>query len=422
MEVLGRELAISWPVTPEPVAWQYSHGNLRLNLTPSRSEIIARFPRSEPFWKEQSRLARLLWHLSADGLSWPVRGPRDLAALARKAVTVLPGMAQLLKFASKSALEWIASFGLDDDPDFMRFIDAQLLISVQTVSRYANAINAAIALDLPVSGAWRIEGGMGSVARLLAASIEANGGAVLTGKKVVRLDSIRRDALGVETADGDAIAADIVLANIMPETLALLSGASLPPASNPEPPRWSAFMLYLAVDSAVFDKAGADHLQITTFDGELGEGRSIFVSASPKEQHSRAPLGQRAVTISTHTLPDQWFDALQRSREEYLELKGNYTRRVLDLLTEQVPETASAVRSVSAATPVTWERFTGRYRGLVGGYPQTSLFEVRGPSTQFDNLFLVGDSVFPGQSLPGVVTGARRVVELVLNRYGKNGG
>ncbi|NTU97852.1 MAG: amine oxidase, partial [Chlorobiaceae bacterium] len=54
-----------------------------------------------------------------------------------------------------------------------------------------------------------------------------------------------------------------------------------------------------------------------------------------------------------------------------------------------------------------------------GGYPQTSLFGVRGPSTRFDNLFLAGDSVFPGQSLPGVVTGARRTVELLLQRNEK---
>ena len=70
---------------------------------------------------------------------------------------------------------------------------------------------------------------------------------------------------------------------------------------------------------------------------------------------------------------------------------------------------------------VAWERYTGRDQGCVGGYPQTSLFKVRGPLTRFDNMFLVGDSIFPGQSLPGVVTGARRTVELLLQRNAKVG-
>lgn len=100
-------------------------------------------------------------------------------------------------------------------------------------------------------------------------------------------------------------------------------------------------------------------------------------------------------------------------------MKERYTRQALDLLYEEMPEAEGAVRSVKAATPVSWERWTGRRLGYVGGYAQTSLFDVYGPSTRYDNLFLVGDSIFPGQSLPGVVTGARRTVELVLRQARK---
>jgi phytoene dehydrogenase-like protein len=46
---------------------------------------------------------------------------------------------------------------------------------------------------------------------------------------------------------------------------------------------------------------------------------------------------------------------------------------------------------------------------MVGGLPQTSLFEARGPRTGVGNLWLVGDSVFPGQSTAGVTLGAFRV-------------
>jgi C-3',4' desaturase CrtD len=419
MEALGRELDISWPVRPEPVAWQYRHGDLRLDLGRSRKEILDRFPRSISFWKEQAMLAELLWKLSYGGLSWPVAGPRDLARLARKAISGIPGTARLLKFATMTALEWMAAHGLDTDAEFVRFIDAQLLVSVQTTSRYANAVNAAIALDLPASGAFSVNGGIGRISELLADSIERDGGAVLYGKKVIRIDSIRREVLGVETGDGDALAADLVIADLTPDSLALLEGRIPEPASEELPPRWGAFTLYLGIDSAVFGQAGLNHVQITAAEGELGEGGSIFVSASLADDPTRAPEGLRAVTVSTHTRPEPWFEALARGRETYLELKERYTRQVLDLLTGQLPEAAGAIRSVTAATPVTWERWTGRNRGYVGGYAQTSLFDVRSPSTAYDNLFLAGDSIFPGQSLPGVVTGTRRTIELALRRYGK---
>lgn len=419
LEQLGHELGIEWPVTPEPVAWQYRRRGRKLDLCRTREGIIARFPRSASFWEEQSRMAEMLWRLSENGLHWPLTSLPDLAGLLLKGAGGLPGTVSLAKYATGTAHDWLASHGLDTMSDFIRFIDAQLMISVQATSREANVLNAAIALDLPVSGTWRVRGGVGRIAELLAASVEKDGGAVVYNKKVIRLDTIRREALGVETADGDALAADIIIANLTPDSLEQLEGRAPESAKVGIRSGWSAFMLYLGMDSSAFGRAGIDHLQIISPEGRFGECQSLFVSASPAGDTSRAPSGQRAVTISTHSRPEQWFEALRSGRSSYLRMKERYTRQALDLLYEEMPEAEGAVRSVKAATPVSWERWTGRRLGYVGGYAQTSLFDVYGPSTRYDNLFLVGDSIFPGQSLPGVVTGARRTVELVLRQARK---
>ena len=188
-----------------------------------------------------------------------------------------------------------------------------------------------------------------------------------------------------------------------------------------ESPPWSAFVLYLGMDRDLFSALPTHHIQIIGASGELAEGNSIFVSFSPGDELTRAPEGLCAVTISTHTRSGQWFEAKEKSHSAYIELKSAYIEHVLDVFSEQFPKARRSVRSITASTPVTWERYTGRLQGMVGGYPQTSLFKVRGPATSFDNLFLVGDSIFPGQSLPGVVTGARRAVELLLQRNVKTG-
>ncbi|NTU54176.1 MAG: FAD-dependent oxidoreductase [Chlorobiaceae bacterium] len=416
---LGCELGLVWPVRPEPLAWQYRHKSLHLDLLPGRENIIARFPRSKRFWEEQSKLARLLWQLSADGLPWPPSGVEDILGISSRVFRLFPRSAQLLPFLRRSAHDWLASHQLDTDPDFMRFIDAQLLISVQSTAPSANALYAAIALDLPVSGTWQVEGGIGTVARLLAGSIERDGGRVLYNRKVIALDTAGTRVQAVKTDDGEEFVADLVIANMTPEALDLLQGRAPLDERKTLFSRWSAFMLYLGIDAAVFDHAGANHLQLMASEGDPGEGRSLFVSASPADDLTRAPEGERAVTVSTHSRSGPWFEALQQGRGAYEVMKEKYTDSVLRLLCEQLSEAEGAIRSMMAATPCSWERWTGRHLGVVGGYPQTSLFNVRGPSTGYENLFLVGDSIFPGQSLPGVVTGARRCVELLLSQAGK---
>ncbi|MEP7294515.1 MAG: hypothetical protein ABI835_22185, partial [Chloroflexota bacterium] len=67
-------------------------------------------------------------------------------------------------------------------------------------------------------------------------------------------------------------------------------------------------------------------------------------------------------------------------------------------------------------TPVTYQFYTGRSLGMVGGFPQTSLFRARSPLTGITNVRLVGDSVFPGQSTAGVTLGAIRVATDLLSR------
>jgi len=66
------------------------------------------------------------------------------------------------------------------------------------------------------------------------------------------------------------------------------------------------------------------------------------------------------------------------------------------------------------ATPVTFQRFTRRAWGWVGGFPQTSLFRTWGPRLAKD-VWMVGDSIFPGQSIPSVMLGGLRTARAILS-------
>jgi phytoene dehydrogenase-like protein len=78
-----------------------------------------------------------------------------------------------------------------------------------------------------------------------------------------------------------------------------------------------------------------------------------------------------------------------------------------------VPALHAGARLVLPGTPVTFRRYTRRPLGWVGGYPQTDLWRARGPRLG-RGLWLVGDSVFPGQSTAAVALGGMRVVAALL--------
>ncbi|MEP7293841.1 MAG: hypothetical protein ABI835_18785, partial [Chloroflexota bacterium] len=167
--------------------------------------------------------------------------------------------------------------------------------------------------------------------------------------------------------------------------------------------------LNLGLRADVLPDGFPDHHQIIAeMQGALGETRSIFISISPEWDQSRAPAGQRALTVTTHTAVQQWWDL--RDEAAYEARKAEYTEAILGNIERVIPGFRAGITLTMPGTPVTYQFYTGRHLGMVGGFPQTSLFKARSPLTGIANARLVGDSIFPGQSTAGVTLGALRVV------------
>ena len=224
-------------------------------------------------------------------------------------------------------------------------------------------------------------------------------------------------------ATAEEYPADIVVANVTPWSLRRLLGEDADHEQailgaqggrRPATPMWGAFMLYLGVDDVALPDEGPEHYQVVVDDRQpLGEGNSVFMSLSPRWDSSRAPAGQRAVTLSTHTDPSAWWQTAN-DRAAYDDRRAEYTERLLRAAERAVPGLRAHVRLALPGTPVTFQYYTQRPLGMVGGFPQTSLFRARGPLTDVENVLLVGDSIFPGQSTAGVTIGAMRVADRIL--------
>jgi C-3',4' desaturase CrtD len=413
-EIVGRMLDIRWPVTRVEPAWtvvlpdrtvaRFGDGERWL------AERVAKIPALERFWGLQEYTADAVWKFAARIPEWP---PRDLAGLVRLALKIRPDMVPISPMALASLGQVLDLLGIKDKAA-RTFIDAQLLISAQVTAEHANGLYGMISMDLPRSGANHVHGGIGGLSKTLADSLVKNGGQILYRQEVSAIEVMNGAATRVHTNRKLTFEADTILANLTPWALNRLLGEASPGSLQKEaasrPSTWGAFTLYLGVPA---DKlpADSDHFQIVKdYAKPLGEGNSVFVSMSDKDDPTRAPAGYRAITLSTHTHIEPWWALREKDPNAYAARVADYRDRLLEGAEKAIPGLSTAATLVMPGTPHAFEYYTGRLGGMVGGFPQTSLFNARGPRTGIANLWLVGDSVFPGQSTAGVTAGALRVV------------
>lgn len=409
---LAEMLGIEWPVKPVDPAWiTYldDHAIVQWAERPRWWEEIHRhFPESASFWKKQEGLATQSWNISAKDFPWP---PHSIA----DGLAILRALEPATLLAAPYALRSIASLLPANASRTLRvFLDAQLLISAQSLAQATNALYGSAALDLPRRGVNHVLGGIGNLAQTLAQWGIERGLTLLYRQKVERLEVKDGRGVRVITNKKQVFEADAFVANLTPWGLASVLGEGAPSALRREvqtrPATWGAFTLYLGLDATQLPPLPADHFQVIGDPSQpLGEGNSVFISLSHPDDPSRAPQGMRAATLSTHTAISAW--QIEESASE--ERQAEYTERLIRAAEVAIPGIRRAIRLALPGTPHTFEFYTHRPLGMVGGFPQTSLLRARGPWTGLANVWLVGDSIFPGQSTAGVTLGALRVAHAV---------
>ncbi len=414
---LGQLLGIEWPIQPVDPAWvTLIEGQPIIQWADRqrwREEMEQKFPESRSFWKLQEWLAEQAWQVSARHFPFPPQSMRDVwhLAVALRPTTIVAAPFALLTIGH--LLPRHASLR------FRTFVDSQLLISAQTTSLYANALYGSAALDLPRRGVNHVRGGIGQLAKTLADWFISNGGLLHYRQRAKRIEVRSNDRLLVHTNKGLQLEADGVVANLTPWGLAEVLNEHAPRRLQQEiqrrPKGWGAFTLYLGLDQTLLGDWPADHYQVIVDSNQpLGEGNSVFISLSPKDDLSRAPAGMRAATLSTHTRIEDWWGD---DPTAYEEKRLQYTENMLKAAEMALPGIRRAVRLCLPGTPRTFAFYTRRPLGMVGGFPQTSLFAARGSWSGIGNLWLVGDTIFPGQSTAGVTLGAMRVARQVLDYF-----
>jgi C-3',4' desaturase CrtD len=297
---------------------------------------------------------------------------------------------------------------------FRRFIDAQLQIFAQCDSEACVYSYAALALMLPRRGMHAIRGGASALADTLALAIRKSGGTVRLNTTALRLasDSSGR-ATGVDLLSGEKVEATrAVVSNLTVwDTYGKLVGLSRTPgdvrARLKNLNGWGAYLLFLGLDEEVSARLPADHILSLTgwqegqaYDPEQAQ----FMFAAIPAGEARAPAGRRAATVSTFTESSQWFSF----HEDETELEEQ-DQAMLEIWWERLhaamPELGDGVEVIETMTPRDYYENTRRKLGMVGGLRQSidvSSSNMLTHRTTLPNLFMVGDTVFPGHGVAAV--------------------
>ncbi len=379
----------------------------------SRDELLARFLRFpgapaaglRAFFRLQGRTADLLWELLDQPELLP---PWKLSALPRL-LAKLPRAVGLARWVGRPLRAVLAAFGLADWEPLRVWADAFCQITIQCPAAEAEALFALATLDYCFRGTGHVRGGIGRLAFALLDAIERLGGRTLLAERVRSLE--RAGDAWLVTTRRHRFRARQVFANLLPQALGGLLAA--PPARLAKlgarvEEGWGACMLYLVCRAPDGDPS-AHHLELVVDpDAPFVAGNHLFCSMSSADDERGTPPGCRTVTISTHV-------DLGRLRKlsdaEQASTVAAIQERMRRGFARLAPEWAAGIVSSMPASPRTFARFTRRPEGWVGGVPRRAgltRYPRPGPEEVAPGLFLVGDSVFPGQSTLATALGGCR--------------
>lgn len=375
--------------------------------------------RHRRFWAWTDRLADVFWKASRAGVKLPIQRVSDVLRGLRCMGFLHWPLIRYMRWTMGDALR---SCRLREDLPLVGLLSMLLEDTVHARVDDAPLINGALGITIRGAGLSRVRGGMYGFWRRFCAHYRQIGGTLRVGCPVQVVDRLSaRDGGGfrLRTRRGEFRAGQVVSA--LPVALtARIAPSEVKQALQPfllrdATAKGGAIVVFLGVpEDEVAGQRYTHHQLLTDYHGPLGNGNNMFVSVSAPGDTESAPSGHRAVMISTHCDLEDW-EGLDAT--EYQGLKTRMGERLVGLARRVYPELGRRAVVYEVATPRTYERFTRRPRGEVGGLRQT-LDNANQRAVPHDigvpGFWLAGDTTWPGLGTVACVLGSRIVANGVL--------
>ncbi|MBU1671837.1 MAG: NAD(P)/FAD-dependent oxidoreductase [Actinobacteria bacterium] len=137
-----------------------------------------------------------------------------------------------------------------------------------------------------------------------------------------------------------------------------------------------------------------------------------------------APEGKSALVVYLESDFDYW-KALRKDRKRYKAEKEEVAAAVIAAIASRHRGFAGKVEVVDVATPATYERYTGNWRGSFEGFlitTRTSKYMLKGMKRELPGLerfYMIGQWLSPGGGLPPAAQHGREIIQLICTRDGR---
>jgi phytoene dehydrogenase-like protein len=254
------------------------------------------------------------------------------------------------------------------------------------------------------------------------------GGQVSYGARVDKILVEGDRAVGVRLADGSEHRADDVISAADGHTtiFGLLGGRYVDAAIRRAYRTCPIFRPLVQVSLGVTrDLSAEPHTLVfplatpTVIAGEVRESLTVrHYGYDP----TLAPAGKSVLVVRFETDYDLWA-GLAQDPGYYHGEKDRIGEAVVKAVDQRFPGLARDVEALDVATPMTWERITGNWRGAYEGWLPTRgtiAMSLRGGMRStlpgLDRFFMTGQWTKPGGGLPGVAPAARGLIQTICKR------
>ena len=429
---LLREIDVAPPIELQPlpgyVAWLPDR-TVEIDRDPGRWEAergkLGDDPRHREFWRRLDRIAQTFWNVARRGGRLPIQSRADLLrAWGSVKWSELPR----LRYLNWTMLDLMKRCGVEESRALRGLLAMMVEDTVHAPLERAPLVHAALGITMRGAGLYRARGGMRGFWTRFTDRYEALGGEL---RRAHRALSIRgrsgayRVRVRRHTSRGgvdSVVAARQVISTLPIEQTGAIGPEPVRRALQPyiqrdDQARGGAIVAFLGVpEEEVADQAWTHHQLLQSYDTPLGEGNNMFLSVSSPDDAASAPPGWRSVMISTHCELKDWWT---REAGEYARRKQRIGEQLVAFARRVYPRLGAAARVFEVGTPKSYERFTSRALGGVGGVrldlrragqravPQ----EIGVPG-----FFVAGDTTWPGVGTVACVINGRVAAEHAMNR------
>ena len=253
------------------------------------------------------------------------------------------------------------------------------------------------------------------------------GGRIRYGARVGRILEKDGRAVGVELEDGTRVSADVVVsaADLRTTVNGLLDGSR---QDETHRVLLESGKLY---PSCVQVSFGIHHV-IHELDECLGEAflvqdplrlGGVDVEWMTVRSYGFDPsLAPKGCSVVTSILPGDWefWERLRTNRPAYAVEKERIANACTDAIDKRYPGFTESIEVLDVATPATFERYTGNWKGSFMTWMLSPEFRkqhgyVRKTVPGLDNFYLASMWTFPPGGLPSAAIAGREVIQLVCH-------